>query len=752
MKKSIFILFLLLATSVYSQSPDWSVNAGAYQYNMTFTVFLNVDGVTLTNTQDKVGAFVNGQPRGEATVTYNAYAKKYVAYLSVSANTTGEIISFKIYDSAKNKTTTITKTAVFQINGDVGGIFQSYSIANPELNSQAEITNFSFQGITAESNFIVNNTINIEVASTVDILNLTPVFTTANNAKIYLNKVLQVSGNTTLDFSNDVVFEVLSEDESQKVEYTVKVTKKVDPNSNQITFSNKNFIYDGSEKLLAVEGTIPNDVTVTYANNGLTNVGSKVVTATIKEPGFADVVLTANLVILPATITGVTFSDESFNYNGSEKTITISGNIPAGTTLNYVLNARTDAGSQEAFALITGDNFVNLVLKANLTIEETVFSGFTFDSKSFVFDDTPKSLAITENIPAGTTVVYTNNNKNDVGVYEVTATISRINYQDLVLKANLTITKGVFSGFTFSDENYVYDTKPKSLTILECLPAGTSVSYTNNNIKNVGVHEVTATISSNNYQDSVVKATLTIAKATLSGLGLKSKNYVYDGSSKSLALTGNLPTGTAVVYSNNSFTDAGDYQVTATVSGDNYEDLILNANLKIAKLNQTITFDPISIPSDKNQFELAATSSADLDITYTSSNTDVATISGNTITLKAAGVTIITASQSGNTNYNAAESKFQLVNITTLNKDSFSINENAIILYPNPVSLKLELKLNSEEKLLISIFDTTGKLLNEITDYKSENEIDVSAYAAGNYFLKIKGANGKIAIKRFIKL
>jgi hypothetical protein len=53
-------------------------------------------------------------------------------------------------------------------------------------------------------------------------------------------------------------------------------------------------------------------------------------------------------------------------------------------------------------------------------------------------------------------------------------------------------------------------------------------------------------------------------------------------------------------------------------------------------------------------FDLSATASSNLAVSYTSSNTDVATISGSTVHIVGAGTTTITASQAGNEEYEAA--------------------------------------------------------------------------------------------------
>ncbi|UGS20584.1 YDG domain-containing protein [Flavobacterium cyclinae] len=85
----------------------------------------------------------------------------------------------------------------------------------------------------------------------------------------------------------------------------------------------------------------------------------------------------------------------------------------------------------------------------------------------------------------------------------------------------------------------------------------------------------------------------------------------------------------------------------------------------ILKSNQTISFTSLSnyttaIPS----FELNATATSGLSVSYSSSNTEVATINGNTVTIVGAGTTIITAYQDGDTNFNAATAVPQTLVIT----------------------------------------------------------------------------------------
>lgn len=70
---------------------------------------------------------------------------------------------------------------------------------------------------------------------------------------------------------------------------------------------------------------------------------------------------------------------------------------------------------------------------------------------------------------------------------------------------------------------------------------------------------------------------------------------------------------------------------------------------------QTITFGSLpSVSYGDPSFTLTASASSGLPVTYSSSNTAVATVSGSTITILTPGTTIITAIQAGNSSYSAA--------------------------------------------------------------------------------------------------
>ncbi len=145
--------------------------------------------------------------------------------------------------------------------------------------------------------------------------------------------------------------------------------------------------------------------------------------------------------------------------------------------------------------------------------------------------------------------------------------------------------KLTFTGVTFESDTIVYDGKEHSLTVTGSLPQDTAVEYTNNVGTDAGVYSASATLSAENYETLTLTATLTIQKATFpADVALESDTVVYDGEAHSLTVTGSLPKGTTVEYTNNGKTEGGEYEVTATLTNPNYQTLILKGMLYIRTL------------------------------------------------------------------------------------------------------------------------------------------------------------------------
>ena len=217
------IIITLILSKAYAQNPNWTFNSANYQYSMTFTAFLSVNNETLTSTEDQVAAFVGDQIRGVSQVQYISSKDKYLVYLTVFSNTNGETINFKIFDSTANTVVEVSETVSFIIDGNVGGVFQSYSIANPKLSDEAILNTFNFLGVTTVSQKVTANTLELVLPAATDISNLIPVFDISDGAQFFVNEIKQISGVSSQDFTQAVSYDLLSQNESTLVSYEVVV-------------------------------------------------------------------------------------------------------------------------------------------------------------------------------------------------------------------------------------------------------------------------------------------------------------------------------------------------------------------------------------------------------------------------------------------------------------------------------------------------------------------------------------------------
>jgi hypothetical protein len=225
MKKGLVFFFLLFSMGVFAQAPTWKVNEADFQFTMTFVAKLNIDGVTLSSKDDLVGAFVGTTCRGVSGLTYVESQKAYFAYLTVFSNTPGELITFNVYNSAKNAVTKITKQVSFVPLQNIGNLFQSFSIAEPALSNKAELLTFNFLNVKSASSVVTAGSAKVTIYEGNDLSNLTPVFTFSKGANLFKNRLVQKTGTTADNFKGPVTYEVLSEDESTLSTYTVNVTQ-----------------------------------------------------------------------------------------------------------------------------------------------------------------------------------------------------------------------------------------------------------------------------------------------------------------------------------------------------------------------------------------------------------------------------------------------------------------------------------------------------------------------------------------------
>ena len=309
-------------------------------------------------------------------------------------------------------------------------------------------------------------------------------------------------------------------------------------------------------------------------------------------------------------------SASNFIYDGTAKTSiedgigyrVVTGNV-ATDVGNYIAVVTTRAGFAWKDDGTTGQKNVPWEIRT----ATYVLDGVTFEDRTYVYDGKAKTLEISGTLPQGLSVTYTNNIRWEPGTNEVTACIrgSIPNYKpdpfEMTLHAKLIITdpEGLFEG----------DIPQQELTPVEPPEAIVGLVYngleqtgvavaaegyllTENTAVNAGSYTATARLKRGyKWSDDTTAPKMIgwmIAKAThdMSGVSFDDATFTYDGTPKSIFVTGDLPEGVMTNYTGNGQTEVGSYGVTVSFTVDE-----VNYN-PIDSWTRTLTITPKEEPQE----------------------------------------------------------------------------------------------------------------------------------------------------------
>ena len=177
----------------------------------------------------------------------------------------------------------------------------------------------------------------------------------------------------------------------------------------------------------------------------------------------------------------------------------------------------------------------------------------------------------------------------------------------------------VFAGeFALADYSLTVSTSDGN-TRTEPLTAQNLANVTVEQLQRVGMYNISVV-----YDGVTTTFALTVVNRTFDGLTFADKTVTYNGSAQSIEVA-NLPQGATVTYSpSNTFTNAGVYTVTATVSAPNFDTVTLSATLTINKASydmSRVVFAYKSVAYDGNAHSLEATNLPDgVTVTYIGNN------------------------------------------------------------------------------------------------------------------------------------
>ncbi len=399
----------------------------------------------------------------------------------------------------------------------------------------------------------------------------------------------------------------LSAGDNYTIAFEAAILTIVSADYEGIAFNNTSFTYDGTEHRLILSGDLPGGASVTYHNNGRTNVGSQTVTAHIAGgENYEDVTLTAELEVTPLAIT-VTTDDQTkvFGTDDPALTYTFRPALIGNDTFTGGLTREEgeDVGDYAIARgnLTAGDNYTIDFVAGTFTITpraSTPITGIAFEDGVFPYDGVAHHLAITGKLPEGVSVVYAGNGRTNVGVQTVTATMAGDGYETLVRTATLEVTAAErtldFPGLpekTYGDADF---------EVAATASSGEKISYTSSNpdVANITVD----------------------GRITIMGAG--------------------EATITATVPENSNFTSRPQ----------------VNRTLTVNKALQVITLTaPPEVDRDAGTVAVTASSSGGLPVELTIDDTQVASLNGTVLHILRLGTVRITATQEGDANHEAAE-------------------------------------------------------------------------------------------------
>ncbi len=379
--------------------------------------------------------------------------------------------------------------------------------------------------------------------------------------------------------------------------------------------------------------------------------------ATNLPPGLSFNTITGLVAGTPTQTGSFTVSFTATNLRGqsapSSTVFTILAGPPAITSVGTATAEKSKAFSHQIIA-------TNSPQKFTIIGSTALPSGLTLDSATGLISGSPL-------VTGRYSVTLSAENAAGAGTASFVLNVAA----SVPVPANQTITFGALAAKTFGDAPFPLSATASSGLSVTYASANTAVAtVTGNTVTIVGVGTTTITasqIGDANYNAApAVVQTLTVNKAA-AAVSLGNLAAMYDSTPKAASVA-TTPSGltTNVTYDGSATapTNAGSYAVVGTIANANYAGSA-SGTLVIGKANQTITFGALAAKTNGDApFTLGATASSGLPVSYASSNTAVATVSGSTVTIVGAGTTTITARQAGNANYSAATDATQTLTLS----------------------------------------------------------------------------------------
>jgi gliding motility-associated-like protein len=486
----------------------------------------------------------------------------------------------------------------------------------------------------------------------------------------------------------------------------------------------------------------------------LINKGNAVITVTQSDSAYyTSATITATMTVTGARDTGLIWSqDITKTYGDSEFVIPIStssstGSYTYSSTNTNIATINSSTGSitinqvgstvlkvvqaSDSYYAENFDEILLTVVKADPVYTSNTLTK-TFGDDDFIIDTSvvsstsPSSLSYSGSdinvIRISTSTVTINGageaiitasqpatTNYNAGTYSFTITVSKgaANLQDILdITKNYNEDEFIVTTTTSSTGDITFTSSDSSVISVTGMVQGLTSVTASLTIIGAGEAIITATQTpSNSNVSETISFTVTVNKIDPNLGGLVDLTKVYTDAD--FAVTATSSSSTEITYSSTSpsvatinsstgsitITGVGTTVITATqTSSANYTSDTASYTLTVNKGDASISgFTDLTKTFGGEDFPLTGTSSNTGAISYTVSDTTVATVSGTTITIVGAGTTSITLTQASDDNYNSATAtitltvskatpSYTVTDVTkTYDDDSFAIGSTILV-------------------------------------------------------------------------
>lgn len=352
------------------------------------------------------------------------------------------------------------------------------------------------------------------------------------------------------------------------------------------------------------------------------------------------VALCVSVVFCPTTTSSAAASDKvPFVFDETDAVVLFDGKSAAVyfrnyPDVNYEYEFTFKNAAGETFPYPTKNQYAVPVEGEYETVTVTVKrkADETYDNFEKVLSETSVNSTVSPaQIPAGQKITYDGNEHSykNVTFYKGSDKVSPVNAGqyiaeiacDAPFKIVFTIEKAAVTA-TCRNMSYRYGETPvgSAETLIIGRVSDADVTNIKNNVTVTlpygenplvpGSYDIIVNYGgepSDNYVVNAKNATLTVLKGVLTGFTFEDESVLYDGKAHSIAVRYDEETwsGVGISYSVDSVSDAGKYEITATVKKELYEDLLLTATLliKTTSIESNDLADFVSISDSKNGFD-----------------------------------------------------------------------------------------------------------------------------------------------------